>query len=401
MKMVRPALLLLASVCALAAVSVASAAPARPVLTGRIVVHADGRAVTTLRAHCLVGTRLRLTGGRARTFRLGARRARVVSSRLGSHRPAVASIRLRVLGVCAAPRGRVLRMTVPLRVPASGAWTVHFAFLPPRQPPPPPAEHTSGRLAWPVPPLVNAAVVQVSDSNNDLQLDPARDYIVQMPPQPLRASGGLKITGGHNVVVVGGEIDIPWQGLFPAKDSRRALYLKGQTGIAHVEGVLMTGPDISEGIDLDERLGATVQIENVRIDHIHARDEVQYSDNHPDLIQTWAGPAALEVDHFTGSTDYQGFFLHPQQDDPTAAMQFADLRNVNLAGDDKSGYLLWQADPFRKLIDRVWLQPNPVKPWSEVLWPSPAVWPGVGDGAPSGGDFVPAGSVGIGYRSPG
>src|SRR5204862_8143108 len=170
-----------------------------------------------------------------------------------------------------------------------------------------------GKLAWPPPRLAHPKTVDVSTGARVLQLDPKRDYVVKMPSRPLVGGDGLAISGGHNVVLIGGSIVVPPQGLAATGEQRRGLFLKAQTGTIHVEGLRIGGRGLAEGIDLDERLGATVQLENIRVDGLKARDEVHFTDNHDDVIQTWAGPARLRVDHLTGHTDYQGFFLNPQQ----------------------------------------------------------------------------------------
>lgn len=92
--------------------------------------------------------------------------------------------------------------------------------------------------------------------------------------------------GGRNIVIIGGEIVIPWQGENPDIPSRTMLKLKASTGIVHIEGLLGRGDDISEGIQIAAP-DAIVQIQNVRIEGIHARDQVEFTDNHPDIIQTW------------------------------------------------------------------------------------------------------------------
>jgi hypothetical protein len=258
------------------------------------------------------------------------------------------------------------------------------------------------KLAWAPPALNNPITVNVTDTNHQLVLDNSRDYVVQLPSQPLSVAYGLSIAGGHNVVIKGGEIDIPWLGsAIPPAGSRTALYLKDQTGTVHVEGVLFRGADLADGIDVDERLGGTLQLENVRSEDNHARDEVTMSDVHPDCLQTWGGPAVLRVDRLTCTTEGQGFFLHPQQYDSQAVNNLTDLRNVNItAANNYTGYLLWQADPFPKRLENVSVVPNPIKPW-DTFWPDPSYWPSVSTVAPATGDNVPAGSVGIGYVSPG
>ena len=267
--------------------------------------------------------------------------------------------------------------------------------------------NSSSQLRWPPPALthptvVNAAAAPASgDIAHRLSLSPTHDYLIRMPARPL--TGGLVIVGGHNVVLIGGEIDISMQaGSPPSIEARRGLYLKGQTGTAHVEGLLIDGPDLSEGINLDESLGAVVQIENVRVEDVHARDESGFTDNHPDVLQTWAGPAELRVDRLTGSTDYQGMFLAPNQFGTQPPPREVVLSHVDLrAAACCYGYLLWQSGSFPLYTNDVWVTLHPSRTMSSSLWPSPDNWSGVSEGTPPGGEFVPTGVAGASYKSPG
>ena len=259
---------------------------------------------------------------------------------------------------------------------------------------------TGPKLAWKPPALTDPQTVRPTASDRTLELDPGRDYRVDMPDEPLSGPGGLSITGGRNVVLIGGTIDIALNGAEPAITARRGLFLQGQTGTVHVEGLLIRGRDLSEGIDLDQRAGATVQLQNIRVEGVHALDEKHFSDNHPDVVQTWAGPAELRVDRLTGSTDYQGFFLHPTQFIREPPRLF-DLRHVEIEGGPTSQYLLWQAAPFPLDIADVWIRPARGRPPAQTLWPAPEAWRGVRTGAPPGGDFVPAGVAGADYAPPG
>jgi hypothetical protein len=265
---------------------------------------------------------------------------------------------------------------------------------------------TRARLAWAPPRLTNPITVNVTTSNRSLRLDSGKDYIVSMPAGALTGGYGVVINGGRNVVLIGGEIDIPWQGDPPPVNSRRGLYLQNQTGTVHVEGLWIHGTDLSEGIDLDERYGATVQIEDVRIDGVHARDESGFTDNHPDLIQTWAGPNVLRVDHLSGSSDYQGFFFAPLQYGPAAPSLF-DLRNIDISASIKdgipfAGVLLWQSTTFPMNVSNLYLVPGQRKGMWSSQWPTPSAWgPGVIQGRPSAGSYATSSTVGTTYRSPG
>ncbi|MDQ2967058.1 MAG: hypothetical protein M3R37_01910 [Actinomycetota bacterium] len=257
------------------------------------------------------------------------------------------------------------------------------------------------RLQWPPPRLDRALTVRVDARHRELHLDSTRDYVVKLPRAALRVKGGLVIDGGHNVVLVGGEIQIPPSLPSASAEDRRGLYLENQTGTVHVEGLLIRGRDLSEGINLSEGAETVVQLENIRVENVHARDTEHWSDNHPDVVQTWAGPAELRVDRLTGSTDYQGFFLAPTQFGGVDSRLF-DLRHVNLRGTYPcTCILLWISGGSPLSLRDVWLQPNRRQTLARSVWPAADPrWAGLRAGKPPGGDFVPRRRVGAGYRSP-
>lgn len=256
------------------------------------------------------------------------------------------------------------------------------------------ADRSGQGLVWPAPELRDPETIEVGDDRS-LELDPARDYDVRLPSEPLSGPSGLTITGGRNVTLVGGAIEIPEQGPEAGISERRGLLLKDQTGTVHVEGVSIGGDGLSEGINLDQRAGAIVQLQNIRVEELHARDERNFSDNHPDVLQTWAGPAELRVDRLTGVTNYQGIFLHPEQFGD--APRRVDLRRVNITSEPTAHYLLWRATDFPVKTRQVWVDPPQGRPKAQTLWPSPEAWPGVRTGRPPGGDFVPVDAVGVDY----
>jgi hypothetical protein len=276
-------------------------------------------------------------------------------------------------------------------------------------PPTVPAGGSAGtvtdKLTWAPPALTNPTTITISASNRSVHLEGNKDYIIKMPATALSGAGGLTIVGGRNVVLIGGEIDIPWQGTTPPVNSRRGLYLQNQTGTIHIEGLYIHGADISEGIDLDQRKGATVQIQNTRVEGVHARDETNFTDNHPDLIQTWAGPKVLRVDHFSGSSDYQGFFFAPKQFGTTQPTLF-DLRNVDISAVIRNnqffaGYLLWQASPFPMSLHNFYVTPDARKGLPGSQYPRTGAWTAAQAGAPAVGSYAPAAALGTGYRTAG
>jgi hypothetical protein len=314
------------------------------------------------------------------------------------------------------------------------------------------AQRLKTRLHWGAPPLSNPVVVRLNADGSNLgaalNLDQRRDYVFKLPSTPLRHR--LVISGGHSVWLVGGEISILDQhdGCRYAGDPTCAtfdasrhwgLVLKHQTGIAHVEGVSIDGPDLGVPILLDEDAGATVQLENIRATRIHAHDEANFTDQHPDCLITWAGPAYLRVENYTCTTDYFGFQFQPlayncgSSASPSGCIstltytypkQF-DLRYVNFYSEQNLPTTRWMAYKMRDglavpwwpiRLDHVYLFANPLDRRSAsagVCWAGDGAsavtdcatgWPGdvrVGSGRPPDGDFVTRARVGIGYRAAG
>jgi hypothetical protein len=283
----------------------------------------------------------------------------------------------------------------------------------------PPVDPPTGSgpiLTWSPPRLFEPTTVKVGPDGGQVNLRTDRDYVVAVGD----ANGPVRLVGGHNVVLIGGHITIPWAGTDASISSRLGLYLKGQTGTVHVEGLLIdnAGGDLSEGIQINAP-SAVVQIENVRIEGIHARDEVNFSDNHPDLVQPWGGVKALRIDRLSGITDCQGFFLVGNE----GTIGRVDLRNIDIVGTNTSKYILWQGAGVPVKISNVWISPAASRSLALSVWPdknhapptqaivnsdgSVGWTPETGitgvvfPGTPSGGEFVPANATGLNYVSPG
>ncbi len=286
------------------------------------------------------------------------------------------------------------------------------------------------KLTWGPPSLVNPTTINLTTTTSQqvVNMDPNKDYIIRMPQSAVR--GNIALVGGHNVVLIGGEISIPWKGDTATVTDRTALKIKNATGTVHIEGLLARGSDISEGINI-EAPQAVVQIENVRIENIHARDQVSFRDSHPDLIQPYGNVRQLRVDRFTGSTDYQGLTMKADYNGPLGAVY---IRNTNIIGRSTARYMWWvDPNPLAGQISlsNVWLDVHSTRfgGLGQSVWPniyasapnkaliavdgsgytyatwSPLMKPQISgritEGMPPGGDFVPSGSVGIGYVSPG
>jgi hypothetical protein len=220
------------------------------------------------------------------------------------------------------------------------------------------------------PALDHPQVRTISSSYTTLRLDPARDYIVRIAVGAV-LTRSVSVLGGHNVVLEPGTLRYAPPPGANATWMARGLYLKGQTGTVFVNGLDIEGP-LDEGINLDQREpGAVVVLRDISIGFVSGTK----SGHHADLLQTWAGPSKLVVDGFTGASNYQGFFLKPNQrfkDGPRPT--FFYLRNVDL--DLRMGaYAMWTdghgAFPLHVRSTRV--APNPTRPSrDEWLWPKPS-----------------------------
>jgi hypothetical protein len=247
-------------------------------------------------------------------------------------------------------------------------------------------------------------------------LDPARDYVLKMPASPVRPGpeGGIWISGGHNIVLIGGELD--FTGVVNTGSSEkegRAVTIIGTTGTVHIEGLWAHGDGLVEGVQ-GFAPQASLQLENCRFDHLHTTAAALHSD----LVQ-WNEGGDLRINRFTGSSEYQGIFR--ANSSGTATISDANL--VGLAGSsDPSPRLLWQGSTLPLTIDDVWASPRPGQSVGMAVWPDvyadSSVRATVGDGfvswgassgingriwtgVPPGGDFVPVGLAGVGYVSPG
>jgi hypothetical protein len=278
-----------------------------------------------------------------------------------------------------------------------------------------------GSLRWAPPTLVNPTTIQLGQGVTNTVLDPAKDYIVKLPPY--QKLGGTEIEGGHNVVIQGGSIAIP-PGL-SSDAERRGIYIKNNEGTVHIEGVLIQGlpGSIGDGIDISAP-DSTVQIENDRIVNMSGG----LSTFHADVIQPWGGVRDLRVDGLTGSSNYQGLFL-AQDLGPIGRVE---LQHVNLSQTpgpyDGGGHMLWitsgasTCTSYPLSLSNVYIAPRAGRSLGTSVWPQigsslacPGVgsldgsvsWPalsvsgGVNVGAPAGGDYVPDGLAGLAYSTPG
>ena len=235
----------------------------------------------------------------------------------------------------------------------------------------PPPSSSGSRLTWAPPALKNPIVMAYPEGSKSLKLDSARDYVLKLPTgRALRNNYGLTITGGHNVVIIGGAVNVgtgvPGLGIV----ARRGAYFKDQTGTLFLEGVRFQSPSsayLMEGIDLSQSKGATVIIQNVVVEHLVGSQ----STNHADGLQTWAGPNRLLIDRLSIDTGYQGMFLLPNQNFSGPRPTQWDFRHVYLHGQTTAKYLMWkQSASFPWRVSNVYLLHDGGRSRTLMLYPS-------------------------------
>jgi hypothetical protein len=270
------------------------------------------------------------------------------------------------------------------------------------------------------------------------------DYVLHLGHRRTSDIGSLVFTGGRNIVIIGGEVEI---GNMPDASSyrREALVFHYQTGIVHVEGVHVYGKPLR--CIVFDSAQATFQIENFRCDGVYMWEE-NFGTPHSDTWMTWLSPPAIRFDKFTGDFDNTGFAIYQSLAAGTwpghVTLKRVNLRNSPTfpgGGDivvvsrntrlkidrfySKTG---WGREPgeswpalgshqwklWDAFVDENWQAGNVTlakigrgeRPGSHMVFTNPVrdnVW-GVGRayarisyGIPPGGDFVPLGVAGEGY----
>jgi hypothetical protein len=285
-------------------------------------------------------------------------------------------------------------------------------------------------------------------SNQTPSLSNSVDYRLHLPTTgALR--GGLQIRGGHNVIIIGGEIDLK----YPCSDSSSSCHglniSKSSGGEVYVEGVWIHNPvtipascsssgmpcSTGDGIDVDELGTSTpsdIVLQNDRIDGISG---CSGGSDHADVFQPYDAMRAHEfIDHLTGTTNCQGlqvdadlgwasYGVYPQQitilntNIDVTANPYSGASNryawwltygtecnsgpITLSGDytlepsgNMNGNAVWP-DVDTTGCKSVWSSPT-------LSFPnSPQISGVLTEGLPPGGDWVPAGVAGTHYVSPG
>jgi hypothetical protein len=193
--------------------------------------------------------------------------------------------------------------------------------------------------------------------------------------------------------------------VYQTTPTRGGLYLQNQTGTVHVEGLLIDGPGLTEGIWVQSEVGV-YQFQNLRVGPVSATDTVNLTDNHPDCIQALTGPTTLRLDKCTFLTNHQGVIV--KRDFGTNYLGALEASDVNVIDSEdpavtRDGFLWHLFDPLPVYVLRnCWALPNETR-LTRTRGGSAGAAGSTGApivGAPRD-DFCPAGVPGLAYTSPG
>ncbi|MBT8401192.1 MAG: hypothetical protein KJO98_12000 [Rhodothermia bacterium] len=306
----------------------------------------------------------------------------------------------------------------------------------------PDVEIDGDELLWPAPAVNRTLRLKPADEQQWLYLKSDVDYEIVLPPTPV--THRLTLVGGRNIRIIGGAFKLKGYEDLSTNTAALAFWYSDdgntQERLVHVEGLEfdMTDARDRDAIAFNDE-NATFQIQNVRFFNVNGDHEGL----HPDAIENWGGAKEVRIFRSTVITDHQGFLLSPLQPTQTHPIEFVDIRQVDFRRNDgtygnypnhKCPIFLWLVYYRQKtcqtyerggVISEVYAthpencwdfgmnttMPNTIQPerclshvsedGTQISWPTLPLTGTVNQGPPPGGEFVPDGVAGIGYKSPG
>lgn len=238
------------------------------------------------------------------------------------------------------------------------------------------APDQAGRIAQP--PTTDPARLTLTDQTPQVTVPAGKDAIVT-------CQGTLHPTDGHwvavwadrarNVIVQGCHITAQAPGT--SIEGRRCLRVTGGTGTTWIGDLDCDGPHLSEGINFSGP--GELNVETVHMTALTANDPVGFTDNHPDVLQTWGrecGP--VYVDNLEATTTYQGLYFGTWPCVPSVS-----LRNVTLRSAAPGARQLLILGPFlpaaqtprtSTTLTGVTLEQSGTR--ASLFWPDESYWPG-------------------------
>jgi hypothetical protein len=275
------------------------------------------------------------------------------------------------------------------------------------------------KLTWAPPKLQHPVTYHVSGNGPGTILARAGQDSVVVWDSPTHRR--IRFSGGRHWVIRGGEVnnDRPWRN----RDDQSGLQFEHATGTVFIEGMYIHGGYGTDGI----RLGAggsdtTLIVQNSRVIERFSGDDGY----HADVLQVYGGVRSLKVDRLTGSGDYQGQMWKQEKG---TVFGPTDFRRVNFRATapelNPMINLVMKAPTQPVVLSEVYSRPDSrfahgdfcranvpaaaAHCGKDAFGRKYVTWSGtpirvtgrVTQGVPFGGDFVPSGTAGMRYHSPG
>lgn len=284
------------------------------------------------------------------------------------------------------------------------------------------------RLRWAPPDLDRPLVVSTGTGfYNSPRFAPDQDVIVALPRSPRAIGADIQINGGRHVRIVGGH-------------TFGRLSWKEGCGSLYVQGLII---DLSQTPERDAIVASgangywpDIYLQNLLVTGVqgtHAR-------THADVFQPYGPIGRLRVHGVTADSNYQGFFIRPENPILGAEFSRVNMRFNRLGTPDGNTYLFWcrnlrespaRGDPLFPVHfgPDVYAEANAREPSRAAVFPAPQHhlvgrdgvtyasvaeadgtirWPEASGitgevrcGRPPGGDFILPEMVGAAYPSSG
>lgn len=210
-------------------------------------------------------------------------------------------------------------------------------------------------LRWQRPTLDNPTTLIIPETGDRMySLTLGKDYIVKFATGVRRDP--IEFNNARNIVIVGCEMNVANITSPNYWDRRYIKIQSGITGTVHIEGCWLHGTSLIDGIVIDAP-NAIVQIQNSLIEGMEYDELIA---NHPDILQTYAGPRELRMYNVTGASDYQGIQVYGESGNGNIWPDAVTLDRVNVRPNTTYGNLnyeipLYQNAPYNMANDTKWL----------------------------------------------
>lgn len=226
------------------------------------------------------------------------------------------------------------------------------------------------------------------------------EYLVYTGTTPTSFTGCTRDAGFFFTGPYSSTTHAPGAAVYIDDSFRTGFTFLGQTGTTHLEGLLIDGPQLADGLRILGAPGSIYQLQNSRIGPVGGYDEIYASDTHPDCVQIITGPAQLRMDRVSLLTR-SGRGIINQGSDTSQPLVSADLRDVELIDAGRASQLIRNTDRSTTWsMANVWGYPrSPGASISDDAALAARVQVAPIGNEPAG--FCPAGVPGANYVSPG